>query len=166
MNYFALFELLPTMNIDEGDLKRRYLLKSREYHPDFFTQASESEQLLAIRMTAEINTGYKVISEPQLRLAHILELHDVEVKGNNQALPQEFLFEMMDLNERIEIADSDTEKQTVIAEVAEFEMQIEDQVQDLLQMSDLSELSSAFAERLKSYYLKRQYLKRLRAALK
>ena len=164
-NYFELFDLPQTLAIDSAALKRTFFIKSREYHPDFYTQASEAEQAKALTMTSLYNTAFEVLSNPQSALAHLLAIHSVEVSGNNQALPQAFLFEMMDLNEAIEEASTTEQRAAVAQQVDGFEAELLDTASDLFSSEDLSGISDIDLNRLKEVYLKRQYLKRLRQAL-
>lgn len=164
-NFFDLFEIPQSLNIDETALKRIFFVKSREFHPDFFTLASQAEQSHALTMTSLYNTGLKVLTNPQSLLAHFLDLHGVEVKGNNQALPPAFLFEMMNLNEAIEDATSEKAKAEVSQQVDTFEAELVESARDLFSSEDLSDISASDLAKLKEVYLKRQYLKRLRTAI-
>ena len=41
MNYFELFNLPVTLKVDKSQLAKKYFELQKQFHPDFFTQASE-----------------------------------------------------------------------------------------------------------------------------
>lgn len=102
MNYFEFYDIPLSFTPDEADLKTRFFKKTREFHPDFFTNSSEEEKQFALNQTAFNNTAYKVLTDRVARTKYILELEGILIDGQKEALPQVFLFEMMDLNEELE----------------------------------------------------------------
>jgi molecular chaperone HscB len=102
MNYFEFYGIPVSFMPDEAALKTLFFQKSREFHPDFFTNASEEEKQFALNQTSINNIAYKTITDPEARTKYILELEGILIDGQKEALPQDFLFEMMELNEELE----------------------------------------------------------------
>ena len=101
MDYFDFYEMAPSFQIDEVALKKLFLKKSREYHPDFFTMASEEKKNEILLLSSKNNEAYKILSDLDKRMKYILEEKNV-LKGEGQdKLDQFFLMEMMDINESI-----------------------------------------------------------------
>lgn len=165
INYFELLDTVPSLKIDAASLKRSFFTKSRNWHPDYFSQASEEKQLEALAMTSLLNQAYTALNDPIKRLTYFLTLHDIEITGNAQALPQMFLFEMMDLNESIEMVSTVAAKAEAEQSITKMEDNLVNEVNDLFELDDLSNIESESLERLKTYYLKSKYFIRLRETL-
>ena len=161
-NYFTLLGFVPHLGIDAGQLKRTFLLKSREYHPDFFVNESQELQQQAILKTSLLNEAYKTLSDAESRLAYILKIHGVDTTGNHASLPQEFLFEMMDLNEAKETASSEEERQLVELRIQNLEKAIQQSLKPYSDRTDMTHLEAEDLKILKTAFLQNRYLLRLR----
>ncbi|MEL6392663.1 MAG: iron-sulfur cluster co-chaperone HscB C-terminal domain-containing protein [Bacteroidota bacterium] len=160
-NYFAFFGIPESWDIDEAALKKKYYANSRDFHPDRHRLGSEEDQANALEKSSHNNRGYKLLMNEQSRLKHLLEIKDAMPPEGENKLPQDFLMEVMELNESaMELSfDPDPEaRQKFIGQVAGFKQQLEGEVADLRKSKTLSpdEL-----DRLRSYYLKTKYLNRL-----
>ena len=60
MTYFELYDLPISLKIDAIQLKQKFYELSRKFHPDFFSQASENEQVDALEKSALINKAFKI----------------------------------------------------------------------------------------------------------
>lgn len=101
VNYFEIFGIKPTFFPDLTNLKKVFYLKSREFHPDFYTQASEEEKANALIQSSLINKAYKVLQHPELRFHHILQLEGMIKDDSKDEMQQSFLMDMMEFNEEI-----------------------------------------------------------------
>jgi molecular chaperone HscB len=99
MNYFEFYDLPLSFNPDAVLVKLKFYELSRKYHPDFYVNYSQEKQDEVLELSTLNNKAYQVLSDPQKRLHYILELKGLLVEGENYALPQEFLMEMMEANE-------------------------------------------------------------------
>ncbi len=99
-NYFKFYGITPAFSVDEKELKNLFLEKSRQFHPDFYGD-DMAAQMKAIEVTAFNNKAFKILSQPTERLKYLIQLHD-ENKDQAQTLPQDFLMEMLELNEQID----------------------------------------------------------------
>jgi curved DNA-binding protein CbpA len=68
-------------------LKSKFLARAAEAHPDKQHGASEAEKLAANRRYAELNAAYHCLTEPKLRLLHLLELELGAKPGDVQQIP-------------------------------------------------------------------------------
>lgn len=132
MNYFELFALPRSFELDLSELKARYLDLQRAVHPDKFANASERERLLAVQKTAQINDGFAVLKSPITRAEHLLLLAGIELAHEHQTLKDPmFLIQQMELREQLaEISEASDPEQAIIdfqqqidQFVAEFEQQ-------------------------------------------
>lgn len=102
-DFFARLDLPRTFTLDLAEVERRYLLKSREHHPDFHANAAEAE-----RRMAELNEAYIALKDPFRRVEHLLSLSGGPAASQEKSLDQAFLMEMMEIRERIEAASDRT----------------------------------------------------------
>jgi len=164
-NFFSFYDLEPAFLLDESLLRRKFLELSRTYHPDFFGEASDEKQAEVLELSSKNNEAFKVLSDFDRRFAYILNMHGMlDEQKNRNSLPQSFLFEMMEFNERLSELESNFSK----AEFDKLENEI-NHTQNILYKHvepDLSEYNHKTAneqllERLLDYYLKKKYLNRL-----
>ena len=101
-NFFVLFGLPVSFEIDRKDLAERYRELQRTVHPDKFANAAETERRLSVQMAALINEAYQSLKDPLARGRYILELRGVEINDLDTAFEGVFLMEQMELRERLE----------------------------------------------------------------
>lgn len=104
INYFELFSLPSSFNIDLKKLDESYFLLQKKYHPDAFIDSSEEEKRKALQQASVVNDGYMVLKSPLKRSKHILLLNGYRVnfEGKDRVLPsQEVLLEFLDIREKL-----------------------------------------------------------------
>lgn len=109
MNYFELFSLSPSYDVDTAVLAERYRDLQRAVHPDKFANASEQDKRLSVQKTAQINDAFQTLKNPIQRAEHLLALKGVELSHESTTLKDtQFLMQQMEWRESLEdIADSD-----------------------------------------------------------
>ena len=101
MDYFEFYKLPVSFNPDAQLVKQQFYALSKKYHPDFYINESAEKQEEVLELSTLNNKAYQVLSDPQKRLHYILELKGMLAEGENYSLPQDFLMEMMDVNEAL-----------------------------------------------------------------
>lgn len=152
MNYFELFELPVAPVINKGGLAKKYFELQKKYHPDFYTDATESEKEEVMKMSSEINKAFRIFQNEDDTLEYFLEVKGVFVKDEKYKLPDSFLFEVMELNEEF---NGNPE------EVELFKQAIYEPVKDLLKNFEGVAADAAALEKIKEYYYKKKYLQRI-----
>lgn len=138
-NYFSFFEFPASPEVDEAVLQKRYHTLQRLFHPDQQQQQSASAQTDNAdtdgRVSRYANEGYAVLKDPFLRCKYLLKLQlarnskeggvslsvkeeeDLAIEqdsaireGNVRELDEEFLMEMMAMNELIFAGDRNIEQ--------------------------------------------------------
>lgn len=112
-NYFEIFSLPLSHEIDLERLREIYLRLQAQYHPDKFLLASRSEQEQASKNSKIINKGYFVLSNPIELLDYMLALQGFNLSErfaidlDNDFLEQVFVWqgEMLDSSRAQEIRD-------------------------------------------------------------
>ncbi len=154
--------------IDVNLLKKAYLNKSRILHPDFHMDKSEQEQEEVLKQASFNNKAYKTLKSDEARLKYILELHDALGAEGTHALPQAFLMEMMDINERImdmQMSDNQEEESVIIEEVESFSESLYKDVKNIYDGYSYEQVKEEELIILKEFYFKRKYLRRIRENL-
>jgi molecular chaperone HscB len=167
-NYFAFFEIEEQFFIDEVALRKRYQDISRTNHPDYFIE-NEDKYEEALRITSICNAGYKALARWPNRIPYLLKLNGLlEESGNT--IPQDFLMQMMDINESLMDLqmDFDADKyESVSVEWSKINEELSDKIEkqcmhsDSLSMEDKSEVLKEITD----LYLKQKYLLRIKETL-
>lgn len=101
MNYFELFELPLGFEIDPVSLKKKFYELSKRYHPDFYISESEQKQQEILGLSTQVNKAYQILSDPQKRVEYILTQLGLLSEESKHQLSQDFLIEMMEINEAV-----------------------------------------------------------------
>lgn len=154
--------------MDLATLKRRFYANSKRFHPDFHTLQGDSAQEEALEMSTLNNQAYKVLANDDLRLRHLLEVKGILGEEGSNTVPQDFLLEIMEVNEALmELAfdDDPAARGKVEKLIDQMEVNLSSEVAELINHYDDTTVSSAELEQLKDYYLKKRYLLRLKGKI-
>ncbi|MCF1426888.1 MAG: co-chaperone HscB [Shewanella sp.] len=103
MNYFELFDLPQSFDIDTAELSSRYRELQRAVHPDRFAGGSEQEMLLAVQKTAQVNDGFQTLNDPLRRAEHMLALAGLDISHETATVRDTgFLMQQMEWREALE----------------------------------------------------------------
>ncbi|MBT8327826.1 MAG: Fe-S protein assembly co-chaperone HscB [Bacteroidia bacterium] len=169
-NFFKFYQVEEKFFIDEAALRTQFLEISKAHHPDFYINDEERYEA-ALNTTSINNKAYKTLTDFNLRCKYILELNEVLQESQN-AIPQTFLMEMMDINETIMDLkmEPDSEKQSKLnTEVNALETKLSKELQGLALEADKTSLGSAerkeLLEKVKEIYLKQKYVLRIKESV-
>jgi molecular chaperone HscB len=154
MNYFELFDIPISLNIDKSSLAKKYFELQKKYHPDFYTQADEDEQQEVLEKSSAINKALKIFQNKDSTIKYVLQLKGLLQEEEKYPLPPDFLMEVMELNENID-ADSTTE--AIIA----FENAIYADVKKIIEEYNDTTVTTPDLLKIKEYYFKKKYLQRI-----
>lgn len=164
-NYFNFFSLPVSPTVDQAALKKTFFANSKRFHPDFHTLKSDAEQQEALEKSTLNNQGYKTLRDDDRRLKHLLEVKGTLGAEGTNSVPQDFLMEMMEINEarmELEFDDDPAARQKVEALINGLEEDLQQVVTPVIERYNDDAVSPQDLEQLKDYYLKRRYLRRLR----
>jgi len=167
-NYFEFFGLPVAPTVDKARLKKLFYANSKRFHPDFHTLKSEAEREEALEKSTLNNQGYKILADDDRCLKHLLEIKGALGEEGSNNVPQDFLMEIMDVNEalmELEFDDDPALRQKVIGLIDQLEQDLEQSVTDLINQYDETSVSPEDIARLKDFYLKKRYLLRLRGKI-
>ena len=102
-DYFSLFQLEPAFALDETALERVYHALLAQFHPDHFAGKPQVEQRVAAQFCADINSGYRVLSDEVCRAEHLLQRAGVDlVAAERVGVESTFLMMQISLREQLE----------------------------------------------------------------
>lgn len=101
-DYFQLFELAHSFDLDRVQLEQRYRLLQAQVHPDKFAHAQAAEQRIAMQCATRVNEAYQTLRTPLNRARYLLRLQGVDTQEDtNTAMPMDFLLEQMEWREAV-----------------------------------------------------------------
>ncbi|SFG89470.1 Fe-S protein assembly co-chaperone HscB [Pedobacter insulae] len=170
MNYFDFYEIPISFNPDQDVVKQKFYALSKKYHPDFYINESQEKQEEILELSTLNNKSFQVLRDDQKRLQYILQLKGQLVEGENYALPQHFLMEMMEVNEALmEMEfDPDPDKMTTLTnQISEIEDALRRDLHALTASFDQSDEESqeASLKEIKDLYYRNKYLYRIKERL-
>ncbi len=159
-NFFALFDLPVSFDVDLDALSVRYREAQRAVHPDKFANASEVERRLSVQMAARINEAYQILKDPLLRGRYLLELQGVAPDDADTSFDGAFLMEQMELRERLaEVKNSANPVQQL--HVIASDIAVHDKLLITQMASLLSETSTKSLQQARDVSRKLQFFRRL-----
>ena len=100
--YFNLFQLEPSFNIDTEALEQTYRALAARFHPDKFASASAFEQKQAVMMSSTINDAYRTLKSPIDRAAYLLKSQNIDADApEHTSFSPEFLMQQMEWRETL-----------------------------------------------------------------
>lgn len=110
LDYFSLFSLSPSVELDEQELEKIFKRMQRVLHPDKFAQRPEIEQIMALKASSFVNQAYQTLKDRYSRLHYLLALSGAPVSEETvgKMLDQSFLLEIMEKMEFFSMEDPDS----------------------------------------------------------
>jgi molecular chaperone HscB len=170
MNYFEFYELPVLFHVNEKEVKRKFYELSKRYHPDFFANESEEKQHEILELSTLNNKAYQVLSHPIKRIEYILGLNNLMVEGDKYQLPQDFLMDMMDVNEALmeqEFEPDAIALDSINQQVDAIEKHLFDELKQYTDAFDAnpSTHSESTLLKIKDIWYREKYLLRIRESL-
>lgn len=119
-NYFEIFGLPVSYQVDLSLLSERYRDMQREFHPDRYANKPAQEQRIAVQYAAVINQAFSQLQSPLLRAQYLLSLKNIEGQRDAQ-ITRDPLLLMQQIELREKLADTAQAKNafSLLEEVAE-----------------------------------------------
>src|SRR4249920_2480032 len=107
-DYFLFFGLPRKLGIDANDLEQRFRNLSRQFHPDYFFNASPAERRASLERSSYLNDAYRTLKQPAARVAYLLDIEGVWTSADktegpgSKLVPASLLEEVFTLNEELD----------------------------------------------------------------
>ena len=183
-DYFAFLGLPRKLTISVPELERRFRDLSRQFHPDYFYNASPTERLASLERSSYLNDAYRALRHPVSRVEHLLAIEGLpsaKSEGEAARVPPGLLEEVFALNEELdeirELRESGSDPARLSARLDAAREPIdrkrdehERQLQELASRWDSQEQAPAGEKRatleaLRERLLERNYINNLLAAI-
>jgi molecular chaperone HscB len=99
-DHFNFFGLPRKLRIDESELEKSFYALSRQFHPDYYMNASTAEQRASMERSSMLNDAYRALRDKVTRVTSLLALEGYQ-EAEKKA-PPELLEEVFELNMQIE----------------------------------------------------------------
>lgn len=70
-----------------ADLEQRYRALSRQFHPDYFYNASAAERRASLERSSYLNDAYRTLKNPVARIEYLLKLEQSAAGGRQSGQP-------------------------------------------------------------------------------
>ena len=112
--YFTLFQLEPSFDIDAENLEQTYRALAARFHPDKFASASAFEQKQAVMMSSTINDAYRTLKNPIDRAAYLLKTLGIDADApEHTSFAPDFLMQQMEWRETLMEARAESDLKTL-----------------------------------------------------
>ena len=106
-DYFAFLGVPRKLNLDASDLEQRFRTLSRQFHPDYFYNATLVERRASLERSSYLNDAYRTLKNPVARVEYLLGLEGFSARGLDNAegganVPAKLLEEVFALNEELD----------------------------------------------------------------
>jgi molecular chaperone HscB len=140
-NFFEALGLPERYDLSPQSIRQAYLGLVKALHPDRHGLGMAEEQAEALRRTALVNRAMKQLTDPYLRLQHLLALAPgVEPKAPTP--PPDFLMEMMEMNEALTDAPGQPPA-TVVHRLEALRAEADAEISAQMALHDAAPLASA-----------------------
>src|SRR5215213_2880117 len=76
------------LNLDAGDLEQRFRTLSRQFHPDYFYNATPGERRASLERSSYLNDAYRTLRHPVTRIEYLLNIEGLAAKSAQEASKQ------------------------------------------------------------------------------
>jgi molecular chaperone HscB len=183
-DYFAFLGLPRRLTIDALDLEKRFRDLSRQFHPDYYYNATPAERLASLERSSYLNDAYRTLKNPVSRVEHLLAIEGLPPAKSEEGtakVPPSLLEEVFALNEELDeiraLRESGTDPERLRVRLESARTPIEEkreeherQLQELSAHWDSQEQAPAAEKRktldaLRERLLERNYINNLLATI-
>ncbi len=100
-NYFDLFGIEVSIEVNKNTLDQKYNNLQQQFHPDKYINSSNHEKSLALQISSHINDGYVILGDLIKRINYIFEINNFHKDEAETFKDEEFLLEQISFNEFI-----------------------------------------------------------------
>jgi molecular chaperone HscB len=104
-DYFSFMGLPRKLNVDPATLERQFRTLSRQFHPDYFYNATPVERRASLERSSYLNDAYRTLKQPASRVAYLLEVEGALQPSDHDGakkVPASLLEEVFALNEELD----------------------------------------------------------------
>jgi len=159
-DYFTLFGLDASYDVDQTHLANRYRTLQSAFHPARFANAPAAEKRQSLQHATFVNEAHAALKDPLARAIYLLRRAGVEIKENATLAP-DFLMQQIELRE--ELDDIDDDAIDAVDQLGAFRQRMRAVLAELEDAFRSSVVAGALSDAEQATY-KMQFMVRLRDA--
>jgi molecular chaperone HscB len=163
MNYFELFGLPISFQVNSQQLRVAFMEIQRATHPDKFAQSNSYEQEQALEKSALANSAMTLLNAPDKVLPYVLEITGHLAKDEKYELDPSFLMELMELYEAWMEATTTEDNQSITHQIEVLKNDLYEPIKPYLEAATVNDIPQKAMLQIKDYYYKKKYLDRILA---
>ena len=104
-DYFSFLGLPRKLNLDVAAVEQQFRVLSRQFHPDYFYNATPTERRASLERSSYLNDAYRTRKQPASRVAYLLDVEGVLKPADHETgklAPASLLEEVFALNEELD----------------------------------------------------------------
>jgi molecular chaperone HscB len=101
-DYFSFMGLARRLILDPSELEQRFRTLSRQFHPDYFYNATPAERRASLERSSYLNDAYRTLKQPIARVEYLLQLEGFAPAESGNKVPPALLEEVFALNEELD----------------------------------------------------------------
>ncbi len=104
-DYFSFLGLPRKLNLDVAAVEQQFRVLSRQFHPDYFYNATPTERRASLERSSYLNDAYRTLKQPASRVAYLLDVEGVLKPADHETgklAPASLLEEVFALNEELD----------------------------------------------------------------
>lgn len=104
-DYFAFLGIPRKLKVESAEMERRFRSLSRQFHPDFFYNATPAERRASLERSSYLNDAYRTLKQPVSRIEYLLQLEGLAARTpqeQSKQVPPSLLEEVFTLNEELD----------------------------------------------------------------
>ena len=118
-NFFELFDLPVSYDVDLDQLQKQYMSLQKVVHPDKFANASDQEKRVSMQQTSWINEAQTTLKDPVGRAIYMLKLKGIDFSLDNETtMDAAFLMQQLEMRERLESIRNEADPLQALDEIA------------------------------------------------
>ena len=130
-NFFELFNIEISVDINKSDLDEKVKILQNNFHPDKFTNGSDFEKRLALQISSYINDGYKILGDIVLRVEYILKINNFNKDESTTINDIDFLQEQIMYNELIESLKENLEENVIDDNLSGIKLKLKNTINNI-----------------------------------
>lgn len=154
-NYFEIFDLPVSFNINLKQLEKNYFNLQQQYHPDInanIKPEKNHDNLDFIQHSITINQGYKILADDLQRAIHLLQIAGIDIEDDDNKFKPSILTlqTILDLQEQV---DKIEDKNQILFLKNDIKNNIKSLLQEFCKTFENNDLSTATQLLIKAKYL-------------
>ncbi len=104
-DFFSYLGLPRKLALDTAQLEQNFRTLSRQFHPDYFYNATPAERRASLERSSYLNDAYRTLRQPTSRIEYLLTVEGMPVGGDGAGgtqVPASLLEEVFALNEELD----------------------------------------------------------------